>query len=124
MPNWSVEIPVKDKQDIDLLKMEIQAEEHKNKQAEDALFWSANLNIEFDGIGSISARISIWDKEVSAALWSEQTALNDLIQNNLGMFEKQIERCGWSTGKIECLHSSVYEKQSETIMTNLINIKI
>jgi flagellar hook-length control protein FliK len=123
-PVWSIETPVKDKQDIDLLKLSIQADSESTSNNEQDQLWTATLKIDFENIGSVSAKLSIIDKEVNATLWSENETLNELINDNLFMLDKQIERCGLSTGKIICLDEAPVEKNTHLTVNNLINISI
>lgn len=123
-PIWSIEMPVKDKLDIDLLKLNIQADQDSQSSHEKERLWTANLKIDFENIGSVSAKLSIIDKEVNASLWSENNILNKLINDNLPLFNKQIERCGLSTGKIVCLEQAPVEQKTQLPDNNLINITI
>jgi flagellar hook-length control protein FliK len=123
-PIWSIEIPVKNKQDIDLVKLNIQANrDSKSKNTKEQL-WTANLKIDFANIGAVSAKLSIIDKEVNATLWSENETLNELINDNLFLLNKQIERCGLSTGKIICLKEMPVEQKIQSSDNNLISITI
>ncbi len=123
-PLWSVEIPVKDKQNIDLLKLDIQKDkESKSKNTEQQL-WSSNLKINFENIGSISAKLSVINKEINATLWSDNETLSSLIKDNLSLLDKQIERCGLSTGKIVCLDEAPLEAKVQLPSKNFINISI
>lgn len=123
-PIWSIEMPVKDKQDIDLLKFDIQADRDSKSDNEEGQIWTVNLKINFENIGSVSARLSMIDKEVSATLWSENETLNELIDNNLPLLGKKIEKCGLSPGKIVCLEESPVEQEDRLPGNNLINITI
>jgi Flagellar hook-length control protein FliK len=123
-PVWSVEIPVKDKQDIDLLKLSIQADSDSKSNNEQDKLWTATLKIDFENIGSVSAKLSIIDKEVNATLWSENETLSKLINDNLLILDKQIERCGLSTGNIVCLEEAPIEQNTKSSVNNLINISI
>ncbi len=123
-PIWSIEIPVKDKQDIDLVKLDIQADEESKNENENEKLWAANLKIDFENIGTVSAKLSIIDKEVNATLWSENEILNELINDNLFLLNNQIEKCGLSTGKIICLEEAPVEQEIQFSDNNLINITI
>jgi flagellar hook-length control protein FliK len=123
-PVWSFEIPVKDKQDIDLVKLNIQANEESKSRDKKEKLWTANLKIDFEGIGAVSAKLSIIDKEVNATLWSENEILNELINDNLFLLNKQIEKCGLSTGKIICLEEAPAVQETQFSDHNLINITI
>lgn len=123
-PLWSIEMPVKDKQGIDLLKLNIQADKDSKSNNEKEQRWTTNLKINFENIGTISAKLSVIDKEVNATLWSDNETLNGLINNNLFLLNKQIEKCGLSTGKIVCLEESPVEEKIPLTGNNLINITI
>lgn len=124
LPTWSIEVPVKDKQDIDLLKLDIQHDRNTKPESEKEKVWTVNLKINFEDKGAVSARLSILDKEVSATLWSENQTLNDLIDNNLPLLSKRIENCGLSMGKIVCLAGSPNSQDEHMGADNLINISV
>ncbi|NOG59179.1 MAG: flagellar hook-length control protein FliK [Proteobacteria bacterium] len=123
-PLWSIEMPVKDKQDIDLLKLNIHADRDSKSDDEQQLRWATDLKITFENIGTISAKLSVIDKEVNATLWSENEILNDLINSNLSLLNNQIEKCGLSTGKIVCVQETLSEQDIPHTSNNLINITI
>jgi Flagellar hook-length control protein FliK len=123
-PLWSIELPVKDKQDIDLLKLNIQADKDSKSNKDQEQKWSTDLRITFENIGTISAKLSIIDKEVNATLWSENQILNELINNNLSVLNNQIEKCGLSTGKIVCMNETPLQEDMPHTSNNLINITI
>lgn len=124
LPTWSIELPVKDKQDIDLLKLDIQHDRNSKSESEKENTWTVNLKINFQDKGTVSARLSILNKEVSATLWSEDQTLNDLIGNNLYLLSKRIKNCGLSMGKIVCLDGSPNSQDEHISANNLINISV
>jgi len=124
LPAWSIEIPVKDKHNIDLLKLDIQTDKDSKNANEKEQLWTVNLKINFENKGAISARLSMINKEVSATLWSEDQTLNDLIDNNLLLLNKRIEQCGLSMGKIICLEGGPRDQKDRVIENNLINTSV
>jgi hypothetical protein len=123
-PLWSIEMPVKDKQDIDLLKLNIQADKDSTSKNANEQLWTTHLKINFENVGTISASLSVINKEVNATLWSENETLSGLINDNLFLLNKQIEKCGLSTGNIVCLEETPVEKNRPHTVHNLINITI
>ncbi len=123
-PTWSIEMPIKDKQNIDLLKLDIQADRNSKSGNDEEQLWTVKLKINFENIGSVSARLSMIDKEVSAILWSENEILNGLIDNNLLLLSKKMEKCGLSPGKIVCLEENPVEQENQLPGNNLINITV
>ncbi|GJM05476.1 MAG: flagellar hook-length control protein FliK [marine bacterium B5-7] len=124
LPAWSIEMPVKDNQDVDLFSLNIQHDENSKSESKNERIWTVNLKINFKDKGTVSAKLSILDKEVSATLWSEDQRLNDLIDNNLSLLSKRIERCGLSMSKIICLTGSPSSQDERMIANNLINISV
>jgi Flagellar hook-length control protein FliK len=122
-PTWSIETPVKDNPDIDLLKLDIHADKESNNNNKKEQMWTVNLKIDFEKLGSLSARLSMFDNEVSATLWSEASTLNKLINENLALLDKQIERCGLTVGSLTCLEGAPTE-QDGLSTDKLINIKV
>ena len=123
-PLWSIEMPVKDEKDIDLLKLNIQADKDSKDSNENEQLWTTDIKITFENIGTLSAKLSILDKEVNATLWSDNETLNDLANNNLALLSKKMESHGLAIGKITCLKEAPLEKELSFNNSNLINITI
>jgi len=124
LPTWSIELPVKDKRDIDLMKLDIQHDRNSKHESEKEKAWTVNLKINFEDKGAVSARLSILDKEVNATLWSEDQTLNDLIDSNISLLNTRIENCGLSMGKIVCLAARPASQDEQMSADNLINISV
>lgn len=123
LPVWSIETPVKDTPDLDLLKLDIHPDnETKNEQKKDKT-WTVNIKLDFEHIGTVSAKISMFDQEITASLWSENKLLNSLIDKNINLLDKQIEKAGLTINKITCLDSCPIEQQ-ERSHDKLVNIKV
>jgi len=123
-PAWSIELPIKDKQDIDLLKLDIHHDIESKAENDEEKTWTVNLKINLKDKGTLSARITMLDKEVSASVWSEDYDLNNLIDNNLSLLSKRIEKCGLTMGKIVCLSGAPTCQDENMIADNLINISV
>ena len=123
-PLWSIEMPVKDEKDIDLLKLNIQADKDPGNDDKKSQLWSTDLKITFENIGTLSAKLSIIDKEVNATLWSDNEILNNLIADNLAVLNEKIEFHGLTTGKLTCLKQAPVEQDVSNTNNNLISITI
>ena len=123
-PLWSIEMPIKGEKDIDLLKLNIQADKDSDNDDEKNQQWSTDLKITFENISTLSAKLSIIDKEVNATLWSDNEIISSLIENNLAVLNKKIELQGLTTGKITCLKEAPAEQDSPHTNNNLISITI
>jgi hypothetical protein len=121
---WSIELPVKDEKDFDLLELNIHADKDSNNDDEKEQLWSTDLKITFENIGTLSAKIAIIEKEVNATLWSDNETLNSLIDNNLSVLNKKIELHGLTTGKITRLKEAPIEQDLPRTNNNLISITI
>lgn len=123
-PIWSIETPVKDDKDFDLLKLDIQADRDSENDNKKENLWTTNIKIVFENIGTLSAKLSVIDKEVKASLWSDNEILNKLVDDNLTVLNKKIEQHGLTTGKIVCLKKAPVGKESSYSNNHLINITL
>lgn len=123
-PLWSIEMPVKDEKEIDLLKLTIHKDKEPNNDDTKSSPWTTDLKITFENIGSLSAKLSIIDKEVNVTLWSDNEILNNLANSNLAALNKKIELHGLTTGKITCLKGAPVERDVSQTNNNLISITI
>lgn len=124
VPNWSIEIPVKDNKNIDLLQLQIQPDADTSNNDIDQQSWTVNLNIDFGEIGSLSARVSLYGDEVSASLWSPQDELSSLISKHLSRLEQRMQNCGLTTRNISCRDTSHLIDNELTEQQQLISISI
>lgn len=123
VPVWTIESPIKDNPDHDSLRLEIQPDNTNESDNEKQNGWTVNLKIDFERLGSISAKISLLDKEITASLWSENNTFADLINENLNVLDKQIERAGLTVNKLTCLENGPIEQESLSV-DKLVNIKV
>ena len=107
-----------------LLKLNIQADKDPGNDDKKSQLWSTDLKITFENIGTLSAKLSIIDKEVNATLWSDNEILNNLIADNLAVLNEKIEFHGLTTGKLTCLKQAPVEQDVSNTNNNLISITI
>lgn len=97
--NWVMDLPIKDKQDLDLLHLEIKEREALDKENRKKTSWSVMIKLELEKAGEIHARLVYEDKNISASLWADNPQtyrfMNhylEILRNNLVDHEINIEQ--------------------------------
>lgn len=97
--NWVMDIPIKDKFDLDLLHLEIKEREALDKENRKKTSWSVMIKLELEQAGEIYARLVYEDKHISASLWADNPQtyrfMNhylDILRNNLTDHDIEIDQ--------------------------------
>ncbi len=122
VPHWRFEFPVTDKNDLDLVKLDLNKENSARSDTESAN-WAVNIEIDFQDIGRFCARLSCHEDDMNISLWAEHANLADMINKHLARLHEKFSRHGINNAVIRLQNTEPVNK--ETIRhTNLINISL
>lgn len=104
---WLFDLPVKEKQQLELLQMRI--EQHfPNKNTDDeTVLWQVQLNLETQNLGPMQARISLQDKNVSVVLLAERQQSADLLSSHLDNLDGRLMEMGFTVNHLSCRQALV-----------------
>lgn len=109
-PAWLIELPIKDGQDIDLFKFQIDEEETKHGQGEYKKVWSVVLQFNLSGLGEVKTHIKMHNDLISAQFFSENTNTLALFRNNVDFLRKRLNYNGLNVGNIECAQRKISQE--------------
>lgn len=120
---WNVEIPVKDKDQLDVIKLDLEQRKQDAEDSDEQGTWGMNLRVEFESGGSLSARVSMFDTEMNVSIWSHEQEISALIATHMDLLNKQFEHKGLELNQIQHIQSPT-EQTEELPALNLVNITL
>lgn len=120
---WNFEIPVKDQDELDLVKLDLEQRKNNDENEETQGNWTVNLRIEFESGGNLSARVSMFVSEMNVALWSHENNIDELIATNLNRLDERLHNKGLQLKQVQHIQL-LEEKSGPQQETNLINITL
>lgn len=123
LTGWSFEIPVKDQDELDLVKLDLEQRKNNDENEETQGNWTVNLRIEFESGGNLSARVSMFVSEMNVALWSHENNIDELIATNLNRLDERLHNKGLQLKQVQHIQL-LEEKSGPQQETNLINIML
>ncbi len=121
-PSWSVEIPVRRAEQVDVWSFRITEEAPSSAEAP-AGRWCISVAFELDPLGPMHARLTLQDQKVSASLWAESSATAGLIGRHAAELREMLDDAGLSVGDILCVHGTPPQDPLESSPSRLINLE-
>ncbi len=120
-----IELPVKDKQQIDVFNVRIEEEEGKNQSPGSQRLWSVMLSFEMSGLGAMHTRLTLGGDQVRASLWAENDSTYDLIEANMSALKARLHDVAFVDPQVRCFKGKPEQLISTPEQTDeLINIEI
>jgi hypothetical protein len=116
---WMLDVPLKDKQQIDLLQMRIEQNKH-NPFEEEGDIWQVDLRIDTLNLGPINASISMHDNDVKVVIKAQQPASSELLNENMSLLHENLTALGVTVSHLNCL----CEQSDTDINTQLLKQKL
>ncbi|MFK5914857.1 MAG: flagellar hook-length control protein FliK [Woeseiaceae bacterium] len=109
-PLWLMELPIKDGQDIDILKLRISQDENAQATDQHKKIWNITLEFDFPELGKIKAHVKMQNENISTQFYSEQAKTLALFKDNLDFLRSRLNYNGLNVEKIECVQTSMGEQ--------------
>ncbi|MDH5602175.1 MAG: flagellar hook-length control protein FliK [Gammaproteobacteria bacterium] len=106
-PQWLMELPIKDGQDIDLFELRISEEESSQSEGEVKKSWNVILQFDLTGLGKVKAQIKMQDDFISAQFISEKPETLSLFKDNFDFLKNRLSYNGLNVGNIDCVHANL-----------------
>jgi hypothetical protein len=116
---WMLDVPLKDKQQIDLVQMRIEQNKH-NPFNEEGDIWQVDLRIDTVNLGPIHASISMHEQDVKVVINSQLPASRDLLTENMSLLQDNLTALGVTVSHLNC----VCEQSDVDINTQLLKQKL
>ncbi|VAX10831.1 hypothetical protein MNBD_GAMMA25-2480 [hydrothermal vent metagenome] len=111
-PSWSVELPVRTDQGINLFDLRIQREvpfsppwtNEEGRQHQQVLSprWSVRLAFDLEGLGPVQVVIGLQDEQVSVHFHAEDVQTNTLFNEYLATLGSRLRHAGLDVAGIDC----------------------
>ncbi len=102
LPVWNLTIPIKDSKQIDNLDLSI-FRDSRGSNIDEKGMWTIELTIDFESLGKIHAKVSLYNEEIMTSIWAEQTDTLQLIEDHLDDLKNQLAKTGMEIGCVQCL---------------------
>jgi hypothetical protein len=100
-PAWSLELPIRNADGLDILHLRIVAEECQPGDG-DPSQWSAELALDLPGLGPLQIRISTDGHHVSSTFWVEHPSTAETLRAGLGSLHSALEYRGLRVTSLAC----------------------
>lgn len=118
-PGWVVELPMRNKQEVDVLQARI---EHRRPSGEeDQDVWSVTLTLNLKGLGPVYATLSLAGQNLSTVFWAEHSASAMRIRDHLDLLQAKLRGAGLTVDKIECRHGRVPSPEPPAIIPGILD---
>ena len=124
LSTWRFELPVKDDNDLDLVKLELEQEQNSDDNEQPGKTWTVNLDVEFENGGSLSARASMYGTEMHISLWSGDQEIDSLIQDHLQKLNDNLQNKGVSLQALQHVQQAQLQSKPDIPETRLISVKL
>ncbi|WP_289281951.1 flagellar hook-length control protein FliK, partial [Methylophaga sp. UBA5088] len=104
---WLFDLPVKEKQQLELLQMRVEQHFPNKNTDDDSVLWQVQLNLETQNLGPMQARISLQDKNVSVVILAERQQSADLLSSHLDNLDGRLNEMGFSIHHLSCRQALV-----------------
>ncbi len=132
-PGWSIELPVRTEQGINLFDLRIQREapfsppwtDEDGRQHQQTLSprWSMRLAFDLEGLGPVQVVIGLQDEQVSVHFHAEDAQTNTLFNEYLATLGSRLRHAGLEVAGIDCRQGQA-EPAAEIINTPLVDEQV
>ncbi len=98
---WTLELPIRHKEEIDIIKMRIQRDANNSNTAQSQPI-SVTISVDLENTGPIVAKITLLNSELSIGFWAERNQIFNLIENNAENLATRLLDSGINTCDINC----------------------
>lgn len=110
MPNnvnvWLFDLPVKDKQQMEMLQLRLEQHSPDLTQGEDAI-WQVQLNLETQNLGPMQARISLHKQDIKVVILAERQASADILTKYIDELNQRLQKLDISISHLSCRQGAV-----------------
>ena len=121
-PLWSMEIPVRRGEQVDVWSLRIEEEGAAPAEAPDKR-WSVSLAFELESLGPVHARLTLQHQRISASLWAENESTAALIGRHAEDLRQMLDAAGLSVGDVLCVHGRPSRTTDMTAPSSLISVE-
>ena len=103
---WLFDLPVKDKQQMEMLQMRLE-QHHPGLSDNEEAIWQVQLNLETQNLGPLQARISLHEDDVKVVLLAERPETATVLNRYIDELNQRLAKIGVSVSHLSCRQQSV-----------------
>jgi hypothetical protein len=101
MTSWLIDLPVKDKQGIDFIQLQIDQFKNQNED-EDNEIWNVQLRLDTQNLGPLQATVTMHVDDIKIVLRAERPESAALLEGHIGWLHDALTRLGVSVSHVSC----------------------
>ncbi|WP_297808227.1 flagellar hook-length control protein FliK [uncultured Methylophaga sp.] len=103
---WLFDLPVKDKQQLQMLQMRLEQHSAALTDDEDAI-WQVQLNLETRNLGPMQARISLHQQDVKVVLLAEREHSAAMLSSHIDDLNRRLQKLDINVSHLSCRQAPV-----------------
>lgn len=103
---WLFDIPVRDKQQLEMLQMRLEQHSANLTEGDDAI-WQVQLNLETQNLGPMQARISLHQQDVKVVLLAERQESSELLSHYIDDLSRRLDQLGVHISHLSCRQAPI-----------------
>lgn len=120
LQTWTVELPIKDHHQVDVLSLQISREGDRKRDPSEAK-WIVTLAFDFDETGPFFAKVALQQKRVNVHITAEQTSTAARINNALPKLELSLISAGLSVDQLHVVAGPLPRGARSQIYQSLVD---
>jgi flagellar hook-length control protein FliK len=107
--SWLFDVPIKNKQDIDLLQLQIDQYKEKSEDEQENDIWNVQLRLDTHNLGPVQATVTLSEPDVKVVLRAQRQQSAELLTDNLELLHEALSKLGVSISHVSCSCGDVAE---------------
>lgn len=103
--SWLFDLPIKDKQNVDLLQMQIDQQKKKAEENEES--WQVQLHLDTQNLGPVQANVTLHGEDVKVMIRAKRAESAQLLEQNLPLLSISLEKLNVVVSHMSCVCEDV-----------------
>ncbi|RKZ97501.1 MAG: hypothetical protein DRQ46_04760 [Gammaproteobacteria bacterium] len=118
--SWLFDVPIKNKQNIDLLQLQIDQDKEKSEDGQENDIWKVQLRLDTKNLGPVQATVTLYDQDVKIVFRAQRHQSAELLTDNLTSLHEALSKLDVSISHVSCSCGEV----AQPILTEQYSTKI
>jgi hypothetical protein len=127
MASWLIDLPVKDKQGIDFIQLQIDQFKNQNEDGDNEI-WNVQLRLDTQNLGPLQATVTMHVDDIKIVLRAERPDSAALLETHIAWLHDALTRLGVSVSHVSCSCGPVAKptlaEQYLAETTNLVDLSV
>ena len=107
--SWLFDVPIKNKQNIDLLELQIDQHKEKSDPGRENDIWNVQLRLDTQNLGPVQATLTLSEQDVKVIFRAQRQQSAELLTDNLALLHDALSQLGISISHVSCCCGEVSE---------------